>query len=217
MTTEIAPPKTQETTQDQWSVMRQQADTLVKSGFLPVAINTPEKALAIMQAGKELGIPTMTAFQTINIIQGKIAISPQLMLALARRTGQMENFSIDKNDQRAIVKVKRKGQEEITTTFTIEMAARMGLATKDNWKKQPSIMLQWRAVAENFRLTFCDAIAGIYTYDELGADMDAEGNYVQTSTTRGPVAMPKPLPQASAVETIEATAAIEAVKEEKKS
>jgi len=204
MITEIANKQPGEiVSQTQWEIMRQQADSLVKSGFLPVAINTPEKALAIMQAGKELGIPAMTAFQTINIIQGKISISPQLMLALAHRTKELENFSIDKNDRQATVKVKRTGQEEVSTTFTIEMAARMGLSTKDNWKKQPAIMLQWRAVAENLRLTFPDAIAGLYTYDEMGAEMDAEGNYIQTTTTRGPVAMPKALPPIPTTEIIE--------------
>jgi len=204
MTTEIANIKTGEIVSlDKWQVMRQQAETLVKSGFLPVAINTPEKALAIMQAGIELGVPTMTAFQTINIISGKISVSPQLMLALARKTGELENFSIDKNDRQATVKVKRKGQDEVTTTFTIEMASRMGLATKDNWKKQPAIMLQWRAVAENLRITFCDAIAGLYSYDEMGAEMDAEGNFIQTTTTRGSVAMPKALPPIPTTEIIE--------------
>lgn len=205
MTNEIVELKTNEISMDKWNVMRQQAETLVKSGFLPVAINTPEKALAIMQAGRELNIPPMTAFQMINIISGKISISPQLMLALARKTKELEKFSIDKNERQATVKVKRKDQEEVTTTFTIDMATKMGLATKDNWKKQPAIMLQWRAVAENLRLTFPDAISGLYTYDELGAEMDAEGNYIQTTTTRGPVAMPKALSDIQTTEIIEST------------
>lgn len=175
-----------------WEAMKQQADVLVRSGFLPSAINTPEKALAIMQAGRELGIPPMIAFQTVNFIQGKISVSPQMMLAKARQSGELENFSIQKNDQQATVKVKRKGQDEVTTVFTMEMANKMGLGAKDNWKKMPAIMLQWRAIAENLRMTFCDVIAGLYTYDELGADMDAEGN-LTTVTTRGTVQMPKAL------------------------
>ena len=208
MTTKIATKEKEGLDIEKWEVMRQQAETLVKSGFLPVAINTPEKALAIMQAGRELGIPPMTAFQMINIISGKISISPQLMLALARKTKELENFSIDKNERQATVKVKRTNQDEVTTTFTIEMATKMGLATKDNWKKQPGIMLQWRAVAENLRITFPDAISGLYTYDELGAEMDAEGNYIQTTTTRGPVAMPKalsPIPTTEIIENEEIT------------
>ncbi len=185
--------KTGEVDMTAWTVMRQQAEVLVKSGFLPVAINTPEKALAIMQKGKELGIPAMEAMSSINVIQGKPSVSPQLMLALARRTKELENFSIDKNDRQATVKVKRKGQDEVTTIFTIEQATQMGLASKDNWKKMPGIMLQWRAIAENLRITFPDAISGLYTYDEMGADMDAEGNLTAnlTVTSKGPVAMPK--------------------------
>lgn len=191
MSMELVNMKTGEVGSDDWATMRQKAEALVKSGFLPMAINTPEKALAIMQKGKELGIPPMEAMSSINVIQGKPSVSPQLMLALARRTKELENFIIDKNDRQATVKVKRRGQDEVTTTFTIEMATQMGLASKDNWKKQPGIMLQWRAIAENLRITFPDAISGLYTYDEMGAEMSSEGELI--STTRGPVAMPKPI------------------------
>lgn len=193
MTTEIANTKPTQITITEWDAMRQQAEAYVKSGLLPMAINTPEKALVIMQKGKELGIPPMEAMSSINVIQGKPSVSPQLMLALARRTKELENFSIEKTDKQATVKVKRKGQNEVVIVFTIEMAAQMGLSTKENWKKMPGIMLQWRAVAENLRLTFPDAISGLYTYDEMGAEVDADGNLAQTITTRGTVQMPKAL------------------------
>lgn len=180
---------------ERWQVMRQQADILVKSGFLPMAINTPEKALAVMQKGRELGIGPMEAIGSISIIQGKPSVSPQLMLALARKTGELEDLKMESSDKGATVTVKRKNQSSYTTTFGLAEATAMALIGKDNYKKQFGIMCQWRAVAANLRITFPDAIAGLYTTDEM------TGGDESTVTTRGPVYMPRALESKKPTET----------------
>ncbi len=177
-----------------WEEMRKQAESLVKSGFLPTAINTPEKALAIMQKGKELGIPPMEALSQINVIQGKPSVSPQLMLALARRTGELEDIQMEATDKGATVTIKRKGQSPYKTTFGVKEATDMGLITKDNWKKQFSVMAQWRALAANLRITFPDAIGGMYLIEEM---TQGEESY----SARPPVKMPKAIGEAEPVAT----------------
>lgn len=183
-TTEVAKLQPTDLNMDQWNIMRQQAEVLVKSGFLPMAINTPEKALAIMQKGKELGIPPMEAMSSINIIQGKPSVSPQLMLAIARRTGQLEDLQMKVTDKGATVIVKRKGQSPHETSFGIKEATDLQLIGKDNYKKQPGVMFQWRALAQNLRITFPDAIAGLYLIEEM-----TQGE--ETYTPRPAVIMPK--------------------------
>ena len=176
---------------DHWNVMRQQAEVLVKSGFLPVAINTPEKALAIMQKGKELGIPPMEAMSSINVIQGKPSVSPQLMLALARRTGELEDLKMESNDKGATVTIKRKDQSSYTTSFGIKEATDLQLIGKDNYKKQAATMFQWRALAANLRVTFPDAISGLYLVEEM-----TQGDEVSVTATLNratAVQMPKAL------------------------
>ena len=176
---------------DHWNVMRQQAEVLVKSGFLPVAINTPEKALAIMQKGKELGIPPMEAMSSINVIQGKPSVSPQLMLALARRTGELEDLKMESNDKGATVTIKRKDQSPYTTSFGIKEATDLQLIGKDNYKKQAATMFQWRALAANLRVTFPDAISGLYLVEEM-----TQGDEVSVTATLNratAVQMPKAL------------------------
>lgn len=168
---------------EKWQIMRQQADTLVKSGFLPPAINTPEKALAVMQKGRELGIGPMEALSSINVIQGKPACSAQLMLALARRTGELEDIKIETSEKGATVTVTRRGQSPFTSTFGAKEATDLGLMGRDQYKKQPGTMFKWRAVSDNLRVTFGDALSGLYTPDEM--------NMEETITSRGPVAMPK--------------------------
>lgn len=168
---------------DHWRVLREQADVLVKSGFLPAAVNTPEKAIAIIMKGKELGIGAMEALSSINVILGKPSVSPQLMLALARRTGQLEDLKMDTSDKGATVTVTRKDQSPYTTTFGIKEATDLQLIGKDNYKKQASVMFQWRALAANLRITFPDAISGLYLIEEM-----TQGEETYTPRT---VAMPK--------------------------
>ena len=196
MAMELVNMKTGEVSVDVWNVMRQQAETLVKSGFLPTAINTPEKALAIMQKGKELGIPPMEAMTSINVIQGKPSVSPQLMLALARRTKELEDLKMDITAQRATVTIKRKGQSEYTTEFGVKEATDLGLMAKDNYKKQAGTMFGWRALAANLRITFPDAIGGLYLIEEMTGGEE-------TVTTRGPVQMPKSIETKIETETKE--------------
>lgn len=196
MTTELVNTKTGEMVNlDQWTLMRTQAETLVKSGFLPTAVNTPEKALAIIQKGKELGIPPMEALSSINVIQGKPSVSPQLMLALARRTGELEDLKMETSDKGATVSITRKGQSPYKTSFGPKEATELGLMSKDNYKKQASTMFQWRALAANLRITFPDAISGLYLTEEM-----TQGDEI-TVTSRGPVMMPKAIGKAEPIAT----------------
>lgn len=168
---------------ERWKVMREQADVLVKSGFLPTAINTPEKCIMVMMKGQELGIGYIEALSSINIIQGKPTMAAQLMLAMARRSGELEDLSIEASDKGATVTIKRKGQSPYTSVFGIKEATDLQLIGKDNYKKQPATMFKWRAVSDNLRVTFGDAIAGLYSTEEIS---DGE-----TTSARTPIYMPK--------------------------
>lgn len=169
-------------TQTEFSIMREQAQSLVKTGFLPNAIKTPEQALAIILTGRELGIPAMAALNTINVIQGKPTVSPQLMLALIERSGQLEDVQIVSTDEGATVTMKRKGRTAHTETFGAVEAQRLGLLTKDNYRKQAAVMYRWRAVASCARVVFPDVILGLYTPDEMGATVNEDGEVIAEPT-----------------------------------
>ena len=119
---------------DNWEVLREQVSTLVKSGFLPQSVKTPEQAIAIAMTAKELGIGMMEGFRSINVIQGKPTISPQLMLALANRTKQLENIKINANDERCIVTVTRKGRDPHSETFGVKEATALGLLRDSRYR-----------------------------------------------------------------------------------
>jgi hypothetical protein len=163
-------------TQD-WQVMKEQAQVMMKSGFLPPSIRTAEQCVAIFLTGKELGIGFMEAIRSINVIQGKPTVSPQLMLALANRTGELQDQEIDSTDKRAIIKITRKGRKPHTAEFGVKEATDLGLMAKDNYKKQAKTMFVWRALAAALRVTFPDVLLGLYTPEEMGAvvQVDDEG------------------------------------------
>lgn len=153
---------------------------LVKSGMLPQSVRTPEAAVAIMVKGMELGLPAMAALNGITVIQGKPTVSPQLMLSLINRSGQLENIEIDTGRDGATVTMKRRGRTPFTAKFGPTEAQAMGLNTKDNYKKQPAVMYQWRAVAACARVVFPDVIDGLYTPEEMGADVSVDEDGAMT-------------------------------------
>jgi hypothetical protein len=160
----------------EFNIMRQQAGIIVGSGFLPKAINTPEKALALMLKGRELGIPPMMSIEHIHIVDGKPGISAQLMLAQVFRiipTAEVE-FPVY-TAERVVVKGRRNAKAGWTEVeWTLAQAKH--LSGKDNWRNYPRSMLRSRAISELCKAIFPDAVAGMYTPEELGAaNTDEDG------------------------------------------
>ena len=147
--------------------MREQAAILLKSGFLPKAIDTPEKAIAIVMIGRELGLGMMISLRELNVIQGKPCSSSQLLLGQCFKTGEVDQAYFEKQTPTEVVYVlTRKGSPPHKVTWNIERAKGLGLLERDNWKKQPQTMLSWRAISEAARMKFPDAICGLYIEDE---------------------------------------------------
>lgn len=160
----------------EWGIMKEQAALLVRTGFLPKAIQAPEQAIAIILKGRELDIGPMHAFNAINVIEGRLSVSPELMLHLIFRA--YPNTKIKYNvmtNQKCEIEVGRPGQQPALFSFSIEDARKAGLINKHNWRTYPRAMLRSRAIAEMARSLFPDAIAGCtYTPDELGADTNED-------------------------------------------
>lgn len=170
-----------------FEAMCQQADALISSGFLPAHIKTAEQAVAIRLMGEELGVPMMQALRKIHVIQGTPCCASELLLAMARRTREMADLVLTDDGKTCRCTITRTGQSPHTTTFSMEDAAAMGLASKDNWKKQPKTMRQWRAISGNLRVTFSDAIGGMYSIEEIAPDVevDALGNPLDATKIPG--------------------------------
>jgi hypothetical protein len=156
-----------------WQLMHAQAQTLVKSGFLPDHVNTPEKALAIMQRGRELGIPPMLALGSISIIKGKPVLSADLMAGLVYRAIDQRGDGLLRitvsTPGECVIRYRRWGWREAHDyVYTWDDAVRAG-ANKINptYNTHPAAMLRARAISAVCRMAFADVVGGIYTPEEL--------------------------------------------------
>lgn len=185
MTTELAK---RESTLDmsQWQIMKEQATMLVRTGFLPEGIRTPEQAMAIILTGRELGVGPMTALRKIAVIKGNPTVSPELMLAMCKRhyAGIGKSFaykivseSVELGKAHCSFWAKTP-ETEYTGTFAEADAKAAGLAEKLNWKTYKPAMYRARAISLTLRVVCPDVILGLYTPDEMGALVDADGEII---------------------------------------
>jgi len=127
-----------------------------------------QKIFMILLAAQELGIKPMQALNGgIWNINGRIEISARLMNAMIRKAG----YSIvikEADATKCILEGKRHDSGDcFTSQFTIEDAARAGLAGRDNWKKYAEDMLYSRAMSRLARRLFPDIIGEAYVEGEI--------------------------------------------------
>jgi hypothetical protein len=163
--------------ESEWNMLKEQASMMVKTGFLPRTIDTPEKAIAIALKGRELGIPPMQAFSHIHIIDGKPTISAELMLSqIWKHCPKAVIDYLESTDMKCVIEAKRPGHKATKFAYTIDEANKAGLLNKANWRGYPAAMLRARTVAIVARALFPDAIMGCsHIPEELGAIVDEEG------------------------------------------
>lgn len=157
---------------DEYKMLQSQATDMVQSGFLPRAIDTPQKAMAIMLKGRELRLPPWVALSNIHIIEGKPTLSADLMAALVQRAidqkGDGELTSVPPTETEATVRYRRWGQKQVQEyTFSMKDAQAAGLTGRGPWKAHPKSMMRARALAHACRAGFPDVVAGMYDPDEL--------------------------------------------------
>ena len=174
MTTLLALTRPEPTlTMDVLRAQMEAAKRYVDSGLLPNGIKTPQQALTIMQVGREVGVPATYALRNIHVINGKPTCSAELLMALVRRAyGQSAIRVKEATNEACTVEYRESGWDGVSSlTFTMEDAKRAKLDQKDTWKQYPRAMLRSRCVSEVVRTAFPECIAGLYTPEEMGADV----------------------------------------------
>ncbi len=145
--------------------------TLAKSTIVPMHFRgKPDDIFACVMLGSELGFQPMMSLNSIVIIQGQATLKAQTMLAVVKSKCKSAIISIivDEEKKIAVVKAQRDSDDPgYTATWDMAKAKNMGLSSKDNWIKQPTTMLRWRAVSEAVRMVFADVLMGIYSTEEF--------------------------------------------------
>lgn len=176
------------------------------------------KVLLVLETGAMLGLHPVAALQGVNVIEGKATTSAALMSAVVRGAGHklslIESGTIEGGDYSVTGTLTRSDDPEhpFVSTWTPQRAARAGLCSyskgaDDVWKvtarSQAGKALPWesyteslckaRVVSELGRDGAQDALMGIrYTPEELGAEVDAQGDVVTIPEARVEQAKPEP-------------------------
>ena len=162
------------------------SNKISNTNFVPKGLRgKPAEIAACILTGREIGVGPMQALAKIHVIDGRPSMSAELMRSLVMAAGHEISYPTYTDDK--VTAVGRRGDSAKTTevTWTLKDAQRIGVATKDTWKKYPRQMLAARATSELCRLLFPDALGGIsYTNDEA-EELSAEETKTTVSRSKG--------------------------------
>jgi hypothetical protein len=140
------------------------ASAVAKSGLF--GVKTQDQALALMLLAQAEGLHPAIAARDYHLIDGRPALKADAMLArFMASSGRVEWHEL--TDAKVSATFSHPAGGSLKIEWSIEMAQRAGLATRDNWKKYPRAMLRSRVVSEGIRSVCPGVITGVYTVDEV--------------------------------------------------
>lgn len=129
----------------------------------------PANVLIAVGLGASMGLSPAESLYRISVIKGKPSAGAELIAANVRKAGHKLRVRGDDTTCTAVVIRADDPDFEFSVTRDLAWAKQMGLASQDNYKKQPGTMLQWRAITAVARLACPEALYGVtYTPDEIG-------------------------------------------------
>lgn len=165
----------------------QYAQAMAGSSLLPRDYQgKPANLLFALEYADALGIAPIHAITSIHVINGKPSASADLIAASVRRAGHKLRVTGDDTYAEAILIRQDDPDFEYVARWDMAKAKQANLNTA-TWKAYPAAMLRSRAITEVARMGASDALYGvIYTPEELGAEVDAEGKPVAAPTFAKP-------------------------------
>lgn len=167
---------------------------LADSGYFTDARDAAQCGVKVL-AGLEMGIGAFSSMAGIHVIKGKPSIGAGLMAAAVKRSGKY-NYRVTKHTAtECIIDFFERGEACGTSSFSMDDAKAAGLVNNDNWKRAPRNMLFARALSNGVRW-YCPDVFDVSTYvpEELGADVDDEGNLVRVPAAATPKVAIEPAP-----------------------
>lgn len=140
--------------------------SLVKSKLF--GFDTVEQAMAIMLIAQAEGRSPALAARDYHVIQGRPALKADAMLARFQQAGGVVEWDVY-TDEKVSGRFShpRSSPKPIAIEWTFDMARKIGLANKDNWKKYPRAMMRARVISEGVRTVYPGIAVGVYTIEEV--------------------------------------------------
>lgn len=149
---------------DDISELNQWGQFAIQAGLIPQGTTLPQ-AMAIIQTGKEIGLRPMQSLRSMNFVRGRLTMSVQLQLALAKQRG-VTILEMKETDNACTITLERTN-EKVTCTYTLEDAKKAGLVKQDgNYDKYLKQMLRWRATGDCLRMIAPDLVMGLLSPEE---------------------------------------------------
>ena len=174
-----------------WHMIGEMAPVMYKAHLF--GVTSDAQAAAIMLKGFELGLSMTAAFEFIQVIQGKPALSPRGAMALLLSNPLVEKINITRIDNKGVFigyecTMTRVNGFQFVGRFTMEDAMRAGLVKPDSgWAKYPENMCLWRAVGFAADVVFPDVSAGMTTLmkapEMYGVALTEGGDVIQVEPT----------------------------------
>lgn len=147
------------------------------AGAMPVKM-TEGEALLCASMGVAFGWGPIESLQKFHVIQGSVTMKAAVMVGIAKAHRDCLYFyNVETTSTHATYETKRRGSPGAErVTFSMLDAKAAQLMGNHMWKKYPKQMMESRASSMLSRKVYPDALAGIYTADEItgGAHVPAD-------------------------------------------
>lgn len=153
------------------------AESLVPTGFLPEHIKQPGQAVAIILAGRELGMMPMQALRSLRMVKGNVTEAADSQLARFKQDGGRARW-VRLDEEEAVLHLIMRNGDEVTSTFTMKDADRAGLTKPDRnggpsmYHKFPKALLRSRAITQGMKDLGWSGGVGVYDPAELVGVID---------------------------------------------
>jgi len=153
----------------------QLGELLAASGFFQDSRGAAQAVVKVL-AGAEIGFGPIASMTGINVIQGRVSISANLMAAAIKRSGRYDYRVKEMTPQRCEIEFRERNGDrwEIigSSEFTAQDARQAGTKNMDKFARN---MLFARAMSNGARWYTPDIFGGpVYTPEEMGAQVDGE-------------------------------------------
>lgn len=145
------------------------AELICNTTFVPQGLrgSAPATAATILY-GREIGIPPITALQTMHVINGRVGMAAELMRAQVLAAGH-ELEIVESTAALCRMRGRRRGSETWASFQWSKGDAQQAGLSGDGWRKYPRAMLLARCSAELCRAVFPDVTHGMAALEELDA------------------------------------------------
>lgn len=158
----------------EWRRMWQVSQVLASSALVPKVLNgNPQGVMAVGLHCRALQVPftalsVKTHFHVWDDNNG-VVIQPsaQLMLGILNRAGHEAWWGPCDEESATLCVVRAGSTRQQDFTYTVAMATKAGLLTKNNWKNHPGLMCRAGACRMAGRYAAPEALLGLEMFDRL--------------------------------------------------